>query len=94
MQQEPSQYKKLKFMTWYINGISTWKEEIPRVLKIHEPDIVLLQESRLDKASMEAKHISFPGYSLYHKERDENSGGGLKFGVDLGIYGAHTLRFL
>ena len=68
----------LKIFQWNCNGISTKRGDLLKTLACHRPDIVILQESKLQPSQVnKPENIPlFPGYQIFRKDRTVADGGG------------------
>lgn len=61
---------KLKIITWNCNGLTTKQNELQILIEKTEPDVVLLQETRLNKKRV----TKIPNYTIYNKPKTANGG--------------------
>ena len=71
----------LRIVSWNVNGISSRKNEITALVYELKPDILLLQETWL-KPNL---HFSIAGYSIYRKDRENKTRGGVAIAIQENI---------
>ena len=55
----------VKILSWNVNGISKRLPDLIKVISAHDPDIVCLQETRIDEFDFPSAELSNCGYSIF-----------------------------
>ena len=70
----PPKHKEIKILQLNANGIRSTVEELKHLLLTSQPDVVTVQESKLDQTSRTPK---IPNYTAIRTDRQHKQGGGL-----------------
>ena len=73
-QKKTTKHKEIKILQLNANGIRSTVEELKHLLLISQPDVVTVQESKLNKTSRTPK---IPNYTAIRTDRQHKQGGGL-----------------
>uniref|UniRef100_A0A914BXJ0 Reverse transcriptase n=1 Tax=Acrobeloides nanus TaxID=290746 RepID=A0A914BXJ0_9BILA len=65
---------KLRIISANINGLRGKKDALEATVETYNPDIVLLQETKID-ATIKSDELSIPGYVLFRSDRTSGGGG-------------------